>query len=97
MVIKYGDKYMFRLTSLSFITFALILVFSLGTFAQQPTIKDILDRAAVATAQYVDTFRNLLSEESKTIDLYDKKGNVKKKQLSDPLLSYTNCQKIRIM
>jgi len=52
-----------------------------GAAAQQsaaPALNEILDRAATETRKYIETFKNLLSEESKTFLTFDKQGNVKK-------------------
>lgn len=45
----------------------------------QPALDDILEHADRATDQYVETFKNLLSEETKIVEAYDKKGEVKKR------------------
>ena len=50
---------------------------SLGQTAV-PDINLILGNADKQTQVYVETFKNLLAEETKTFDIYDKKGDVKK-------------------
>lgn len=67
--------------SIPFGLLLLVLAISLRAQAQQPatmSLNDLLDRADKETQKYVETFKNLLSEESKTIDIYDKNGGVKK-------------------
>ncbi len=44
------------------------------------TAEEIADLAAGQSRVYLDTFRNLLSEEKKTFDIFDKKGEVKKRR-----------------
>lgn len=66
--------------------FLTLALFTLATSAnaQQSSpdvpLSEILDRAGQETTKYVETFKNLLSEESKTIETFDKRGDVKKKK-----------------
>jgi len=67
---------------LSFTFFTLIALPNLSAAQQvpEPTLNDILNRAADETKKYIEAFKNLLSEESKTIETFDKQGTVKKKK-----------------
>ncbi len=44
----------------------------------QLTDEQVLDGVGAATRNYVETFKNLLADETKTFELYGKKGEVKK-------------------
>ena len=68
-----------------------IFTFSIFIFAQNPpspmptvsptpTLPEILDKADGQTRIYLETFKNLLSEETKTFEIYDKRGEVKKRR-----------------
>ena len=46
--------------------------------AGRPSLDEVISRAAVQREKYIAEFKNLLSQESKTIEFYDKKGSVKK-------------------
>lgn len=51
--------------------------------AQMPvqlSVDEIVERAANQSNVYVETFKNLLSEEKKTFEIFDKKGGVKKRR-----------------
>ncbi len=65
------------------ITFALvfILTFIFCVSAQdkiQPDLKTILKNAEEKTQNYREEFKNLLADETKTFEIYDNKGNLKK-------------------
>jgi hypothetical protein len=62
---------------------AVLTLFSAGVFGQAPVpdVNSILDNTERQTQVYVETFKKLLAEETKTFDIYDKKGNVKKKKV----------------
>lgn len=45
------------------------------------TPQEIVNNARARTAVYLETFKNLLSEEKKTFEIYDAKGAVKKKKV----------------
>jgi hypothetical protein len=64
---------------ISFIILSVPLLATAQTPTTQPTLSEILDNARRESLKYVDTFKNLLSEEFKTVEIYDKKGGVKKK------------------
>jgi hypothetical protein len=70
-----------------------IFTFSIFVFAQNPplpeasptpaptpTLQEIIDKAEAQTRVYVETFKNLLSEERKTFEIYDKRGEIKKRR-----------------
>jgi hypothetical protein len=62
---------------------AIVLFFTGGIIAQitaPPTIETILSRAAEQRNIYIDEFKNLLSQETKTFETYDKNGATKKKR-----------------
>ena len=48
------------------------------TIAPRPGINEVLERAAEQTKVYVEAFKNLLADETKTFEMYDKNGAVKK-------------------
>src|SRR5687767_15086830 len=68
-----------------FLSFISILLTSLSIFGQQPppplAVDEIVRRAAEQTPVYVDAFKNLLSEETKTFEIYDRDGNVRKRRV----------------
>ena len=63
-----------------------ILLLASSAFGQTPTptpalsTNEILDKAVGQTRLYLETFKNLLSSETKTFEIYDKKGEVKKRR-----------------
>ena len=59
---------------------ALLFAFASAGYAQELTADEIASRAADRAKHYTDTFKNLLSEEKKTFEIYDKKGEVKKRR-----------------
>jgi len=69
---RYGKSYL--------LISVLILAAATSASAQSPSVDDIVDRAGQQTAAYIETFRNLLSQENKTFDLYGKNGDVKKRR-----------------
>lgn len=46
-----------------------------------PTVTDIIERASAQTKAYIETFKNLLADETKTFEIYDKNGEVKKRRV----------------
>ena len=69
-------------------TFSLLFTSFLGVSisAQVPvqmTADQIVDKAAVQSKVYLETFKNLLSEEKKSFEIFDKKGEVKKRKAID--------------
>ena len=62
------------------LTLAVILLFQKSIRAQneftRAELESFLKRAAAATEQYSETFKNLTAEETKTFEDYDKKGRV---------------------
>ncbi len=61
--------------------FLFVLVSSVTGQAPPITIDEIISKADAQRRVYVDEFRNLLSEETKTIETFDKKGRAKKSRL----------------
>lgn len=60
---------------------AIILMAGVSTsLAQGLTVNEIVDRAATRSKVYLETFKNLLSEERKTFELFDKNGKEKKRK-----------------
>lgn len=47
------------------------------------TPQEVVNKARARTAVYLETFKNLLSEEKKTFEIYDAKGVAKKKKVVD--------------
>lgn len=62
------------------IIFNLIFVIC-GLGQNQPSLAEILDNTANQTANYQETFRNLLAVETKTFETYDKNEKLKKQNL----------------
>jgi hypothetical protein len=73
-----------------FVAFALVLLNSAFIFAQdaaptppmtqmQPNLETILSEAQKQTEAYRESFRNLLAEETKTFEQFDKNGNLEDK------------------
>ncbi|MEO7538574.1 MAG: hypothetical protein ABIV21_00970 [Pyrinomonadaceae bacterium] len=46
----------------------------------QPGVNEILDKAAAQSLIYIDTFKNLIADETKTFVIYDKNGQEKKRK-----------------
>lgn len=63
------------------------LLFSIGVGVanaqQPPPAGEIAARAAERVKAYTEAFKNLLSEEKKTFEIYDKRGGVKKRRTVD--------------
>lgn len=51
-----------------------------SAFAQGTSVNEIVDRAAAQSKVYLETFKNLLSEEKKTFEIFDKNGKEKKRK-----------------
>lgn len=51
-----------------------------AAFSQDIASNEIVDRAATRSKVYLETFKNLLSEEKKTFELFDKNGKEKKRK-----------------
>ncbi len=65
-------------------SFTAIILFALSVSAQQTAplaAAEIVRRAAAQTPVYVEAFKNLLSEETKTFEVYGKDGDVKKRRV----------------
>lgn len=63
--------------------FSLFLITALTAAAQSTDgmgPDDIVDKAAERSRAYLETFKNLLSEESKTFEIYQKNGEIKKRR-----------------
>jgi len=73
-------RFMLRNGKNALLTSVLMLASALVVFAQTPSVNEIADRAGRQTAAYVETFRNLLSQENKTFEIYGKNGDVKKRR-----------------
>ena len=60
-----------------------VLILALSVSGQQtvPNIDMIIRRAAEQRLRYVDTFKNLLTQETKTIEVFDRRGRTKKKRV----------------
>jgi hypothetical protein len=58
------------------ITTLAILAFSLSVFSQEFGLESFLEKAEKSSKTYVDTFKNLIAEESKTITNFKKNGDV---------------------
>lgn len=57
------------------------ILFAVNTPAQQLTPAEMIARVEAQTATYVETFKNLLAEETKTFELYKREGNVGKRRV----------------
>ncbi len=63
---------------------AAFFLLTIPVSAQQstdPATDEIVRRASAQLSVYVQTFKNLLSEETKTFEIYDRKGEVKKRRV----------------
>src|SRR5687767_16030278 len=72
------------LSRIILITTASCLLLTASTSAQEltnPATDEIVRRASAQLSVYVQTFKNLLSEETKTFEIYDRKGAVKKRRV----------------
>lgn len=61
--------------------FFLALMFSSFAAAGQDSpadIKELVEKASAQSAHYTNTFKNLIAEENKTIEVYDEKGEIEK-------------------
>ena len=61
-----------------------LFVFATSVSAQQmptPETDEIVRRASTQMLAYVETFKNLLSQETKTFETYDRDGDVKKRRV----------------
>jgi hypothetical protein len=58
-----------------FTTFA-ILAISLSVFSQEFNLESFMEKAEKSSKTYVETFKNLIAEESKTITKFEKNGDV---------------------
>jgi hypothetical protein len=70
----------------SFLILLLILTASSVSEAQlveEVTPQEMIDRARARTNVYLETFKNLLSEEKKTFEIYEKSGKIKKRKTVD--------------
>jgi hypothetical protein len=81
----------------------LVLPLSAQQAAPTLTVDEIVRRAAEQTSVYVEAFKNLLSEETKTFEIYGRDGDVKKRRVvrstfivyqlskdSDKIIEYRN-------
>ena len=50
---------------------------------QEVTPQELVSRARERTGVYLETFKNLLSEEKKTFEVYEKNGKIKKRKVVD--------------
>jgi hypothetical protein len=63
-----------------------VLLFASSAYGQSPSptpvlsVNEILDKGVGQTRLYLETFKNLLSSETKTFEVYDKRGEVKKRR-----------------
>jgi len=63
-----------------------VLLLASSALGQTPTptpvlpVNEILDKGVEQTRIYLETFKNLLSSETKTFEVYDKKGEIKKRR-----------------
>ncbi len=57
--------------------------FARGQLVQEVTPQEVINRARARTTVYLETFKNLLSEEKKTFEIYEKGGKVKKRKTVD--------------
>ncbi len=54
-----------------------------GQLVQEVTPQEMINRARERTRIYLETFKNLLSEETKTFEIYEKSGKIKKRRVVD--------------
>lgn len=51
-----------------------------GQDSTEPTLENLLEKASEQRIIYTDIFKNLIAEETKNIELYDKSGSIKKRR-----------------
>lgn len=66
----------------------LLLIFAASSvgeaqLVEEVTPQEMIDRARARTNVYLETFKNLLSEEKKTFEIYEKSGKIKKRKTVD--------------
>ncbi len=66
----------------------LLLIFTASSvgeaqLVEEVTPQEMIDRARARTNVYLETFKNLLSEEKKTFEIYEKSGKIKKRKTVD--------------
>lgn len=69
-----------------FILILLVFVLAIAPFAQLPpalTVSEVVNRASTRRLVYVDEFKNLISQETKSFEIYDKKGAIRKRRTVD--------------
>ncbi len=66
-----------------FVTLLSGCTLSNAQLVEEVTPQEIINRARARTTAYLDTFKNLLSEEKKTFEIYEKGGKVKKRKIVD--------------
>jgi len=54
-----------------------------GQLVEEVTPQEMINRARERTKVYLETFKNLLSEEKKTFEIYEKGGKIKKRKVVD--------------
>lgn len=54
-----------------------------GQLVQEVAPQEMINRARVRTGVYLETFKNLLSEETKTFEIFEKNGKIKKRKVVD--------------
>ena len=68
----------------SFSIAVVIVFFAISTLSQihsaTPDLRRILAGAAAKRLEYINEFKNLLSQETKSFEIYDKKGDIKKRR-----------------
>jgi hypothetical protein len=67
-------------TSIIVLLHAALFSISLSQTAPKPAVETILASAAKQRDNYIREFRNLLSQETKTFSIFDRKGEVKKRR-----------------
>lgn len=73
-------RFMLRNGKSALLISVVVLASAMFVSAQSPSVNEIVDRAGHQTVSYIETFRNLLSQENKTFEIYGKNGDVKKRR-----------------
>lgn len=73
-------KFFFQIFLAITLISTVIVTCSVGQQPAETNVEVIVNRAAGQSRVYLDTFKNLLSEEKKSFEIFDKKGEIKKQR-----------------
>jgi hypothetical protein len=73
----------YRIAAILIASAALLFQADAAAQVQTPSAEEVVAQAAERSKAYTEAFKNLISEEKKTFEIYDKKGDVKKRRTVD--------------